>query len=84
MGSLLDLDRQSLTRVLEAWTLEEAMLAVILGSSTPEAAHSCIQMEVVEVAAGGVMARQKLSHRGHGLPWETLSPANGTYVRRHN
>ena len=84
MGSQLDLGRQSLACVLEAWVFKEAMLAVILASSTPKAVRSRTQMEAVEIAAGWVMARQKLSHCGHGLLWETLSPANGTCVRRHN
>ena len=40
MGSLLDLGSQSLAGVLKVWALEEAMLAVILVSSTPEVARS--------------------------------------------
>ena len=67
MGSLLDLGRQRLTRVLEAGALEEAMLAVILGSSTPEAAGSRTQMEAMKIATGGIVARQELSHRGSDL-----------------
>ena len=84
MGSLLDLVLQSLVHVLEALALKEAMLAVILGSSTLEVARSLMQMEAVKITTGGVMARQELSHHGRGLQWETLSPANGTCVHRHN
>ena len=69
MGSLLDLGRQHLTGVLEAWALEEAMLAVILGSSTPEAAGSRTQMEAMEIATSGIVARQELSHHGSNLSW---------------
>ena len=67
MGSQLDLGRQSLMRLFKAWALEEAMLTVILGSSTPEAARGLAQMEAVEVATGGIMSHQKLSHRGSDL-----------------
>ena len=62
MGSLLDLVRQSLSRILKTRALKEAVLAVILGSSTPRAASRRTQVEAMEVATGGIVARQELSH----------------------
>ena len=64
MGSLLDLVHQSLSHVLKMRALKEAVLAVILGSSTPRATSRRTQVEAMEVAIGGVVARQELSHRG--------------------
>ena len=68
MDSLRDLVHQSLMRVLKVWSLKEAMLTVILRSSTTEAACGLVQMEAVEVVAGGVMSHQKLSCRSSDLP----------------
>ena len=67
VGSLLDLVHQSLTRVLKAWTLEEAMLVVVLGCSTPRAMGRLTQVEAMKIATGGIVARQELSHRGSNL-----------------
>ena len=67
MGSLLNLVRQSLTCVLEVRALEEAVLAVIPGSSTPWAASRRTQMEAMKIATGGIVARQELSHRGSNV-----------------
>ena len=84
MGSLLDLVRQSLVRVLKVRALEEAVLAVILGRSTPRATSRLMQVEAMEIAIGGIVAHQKLSHHGHNLPWETLRPTDGACVGRHD
>ena len=84
MGSLLDLLRQSLARVLEARALEEAVLAVILGRPTPRATSRLTQVEAMEIATGGIVARQKLNHYGSNLSWETLRSADGACVGRHH
>ena len=84
MGSLLDLVRQSLSCVLKARALEEAVLAVIPGSSTPWAASRRTQVETMEVATGGIVARQELSHHGSERSWEALGPTDGSCVGRHH
>ena len=61
MGRLLNLSGQSLACVLKLRALKEAMLTVILRSSTPRPTSSLVQMEVEEVIAGGIMSYQKLS-----------------------
>ena len=84
MGSLLDLVRQSLSCVLKARALKEAVLAVILGSSTPRVASRRTQVEVMEVATGGIVACQELSHHGSDRSWEALSGTDGTCVGWHH
>ena len=77
MGSLLDLGNQSLTCVVKARALTEAMVAVILGSSTPGVASGLVQMEAMEIAASGIVSYQKLSHHGSDLLEKTLYSADG-------
>lgn len=84
MGSLLDLHNHSLARVLKSRALEEAMLVVILRSSTPGETKGLMQMEAVEVAADGVMSRQILGHCDNDRVWEILCLANGTCVGQHD
>ena len=69
VGSLLNLVRESLARVLEAWTLKEAMLVVVLGRATPRAAGRLPLVEAMKIATGRVVARQELSHRSSELSW---------------